>query len=160
MKRIFLILMITLFTASNAVSQKTTRGRLKLRDDVRIGQAANAIDTIIPAKGDIVVSGFEKAQQSASESFFVTNHTPRTLTSITFTITYLNLRGEELHARTETVRCDIPPEMTRKVDIRSWDRQKLWYYKDSQGRHNDYCNPFDIRIRINHVISPVSDLAE
>lgn len=160
MNRIFLLLGIIVLAASHAMPQKTTRGRLKLRDDVKIGRIVNAIDTVIPGIGDIVVSGFEKAQHSASESFFVTNHTSRTLTSITFTITYLNLRGEVLHARTETVGCDIPPEMTRKVDIRSWDRQKLWYYKDSQARHNDYCNPFDIRVRIDYVISPVSDLTE
>ena len=160
MIRASLILAVLLFTASHAVSQKTTRGRLKLRDDVRIGQTVNVADTIIPAKGEIIVSGFEKAQQSASESFFVSNHTCFTITAIGFTITYLNLRGEVLHARTESVRCDIPPEMTRKVDIRSWDRQKLWYFKDSQARHNDYCNPFDIRIRIDYVVSPVSGLME
>lgn len=160
MKRIILSLALSLLFVYPALAQKTTRGRLKLRDDVSVGHNINVVDTVIPAKGEVVVSGFEKAQQSVSESFFVTNHTSRTITSVTFTITYLNLRGEMLHARTETVRCDIPPEMTRKVDLRSWDRQKLWYFKDSQARHNDFCNPFDVRIRIDCVLSPVSDLSD
>lgn len=135
-------------------AQKTTRGKLRLRDDVRIENQVVAVDTVIPEKGSVPVSGYEKAQHSTSECFFVTNNSAREISSLTFTVTYFNLRGEILHSRTESVSCDIPPSTTRKIDIRAWDRQKLWYYVNSQARHNDHSTPFDISIHIDHFLSP------
>lgn len=150
------LLLSTLFVFCMLVvsAQKTTRGKLKLRDDVKIENRTVALDTIVPNKGEIVVSGYEKSQQSTSECFFITNNTPHLITSLSFTVTYYNLRGETLHSRKETVSCDIPPTETRKVDIRAWDRQKLWYYVNSQARHNDHCTPFDISIHIDLYLTP------
>lgn len=138
------------------VAQKTTRGKLRLRDDIRIEGHANINDTIVPNKGEVGLYGYEKAQQSVKESFFVTNHTDRTIISLAFSISYYNERGEMLHSRTETVRCDIPSAETRKIEIKTWDSQKLWYYIGSHARHNDFSNPYDIRFQIKYIISPAS----
>ncbi len=149
-----LLCVLALMVFFTGWGQKTTRGKLRLREEIRVEHQESAIDTIRPAKGEIVVSGYEKSQQSTTECFFVTNHTSHTITGITFTISYYNMRGEQLHSRTETVRCDIPPSETRKLDIRAWDRQKLWYYKHSQGRHNDNSTPFDVAFHIHYCLTP------
>lgn len=135
-------------------AQKTTRGKLKLRDDVRFESSAKVNDTIVPARGDIGLYGYEKAQQSTKETFFVTNRTERTIVSMIFSISYYNVAGEMLHSRTEVVRCDIPPAETRKIGIKSWDSQKLWHYVGSHARHSDFSNPYDIRMRVEYVVSP------
>lgn len=145
---------IMMFVLCAGVAQKTTRGKLRLRDDVRFENSVLINDTIVPAKGEIGLYGYEKSQQSSAESFFVTNSTGRDIMSMTFSISYFNLKGEKLHSRTETVKCDIPPTETRKVDIKSWDSQRLWYYHGSHARHNDFGNPYDIRIHIEYVVSP------
>lgn len=150
-----LVSVIIFLVAIVTWAQNTTRGKLKLRDDVRFENNVKINDTIVPAKGDIGLYGYEKAQQSTKEAFFVINHTDRVISSLTFSISYYNERGEMLHSRTETVRCDIPATETRKVEFKSWDSQKLWHYVGSLAHHNDFSNPYDIRIHIEYIISPV-----
>ncbi len=150
-----LVFAISLCLAAAALAQKTTRGKLRLRDDVRFQPTEKVNDTIVPPMGAIGLYGYEKTQQSATESFFVSNHTEREIESLVLTISYLNMRGELLHSRTEVIKCDIPPSETRKVDIKSWDRQKLWFYVGSHARHNDFSSPFDINFHIEYVVSPI-----
>lgn len=151
----FIVCALSFCLAAAAVAQKTTRGKLRLRDDVRIQHVDKVNDTIVPLKGEIGLYGYEKAQQSATESFFVTNNTDREIMSLVVSISYFNIRGDQLHSRTEVVACDIPPSQTRKIDIKSWDRQKLWYYTGSHARHSDFSNPYDVRFHIEYVLSPI-----
>ncbi len=152
--RLLLVCAISLSIAMVAMPQKTTRGKLRLREDVMIHHMEKVNDTIVPANGEIGLYGYEKAQQSATESFFLTNNTGREIVSIAVSISYFNMRGEKLHSRTEEVKCDIPPSETRKIDLKSWDRQRLWYYFGSHARHTDFSNPYDIRFHIDFVVSP------
>lgn len=153
MKSTLFFLMV--LSVLSVLAQKTTRNKLKLKEDVSFETKVDITDTIKPLKGDIGLFGYEKAQNSAAESFFVTNNTLRQIIALSFTISYLNSRGEKLHSRTETVKCSIPPSETRKIDIKSWDNQRLWYYLGSHSRHNDFGNPFDIRIHIEYFVSPI-----
>lgn len=79
----------------------------------------------------IAFSGYDKAQQSASESFFITNNTDRTMSGVTMYIEYLMPDGRQLHKRFIRLSCDIPPGETRHADVPSWDSQKTFYYEKS-----------------------------
>lgn len=76
-------------------------------------------------------SGFEKPGASSTESFFITNHTDRTMTAIALYIEYLTPDGRQLHKRYLKLDCNIPAGETRKADIKSWDSQKAFHYEKS-----------------------------
>ena len=94
------------------------------------------------------ITGFDKRTESTVESFFVTNTTDRSLTGLDFTLTYLTLEGRQLHSRHVEIDCDIPPGETRKYDIRSFDRQKSFYYHKSQAPTRRQASPFRIDIQM------------
>lgn len=129
----------------------STRGKLKLEKPLSTYE--NKTDTVYDDFSAITLAGFEKAQNSSTESFFVINRSDHFIKGLNLSVEYLNSKGEQLHLNTLTIDCDIPPMQTRSLQMRSWDRQHLWYYIGSQGKHNDYCNPFDVRIRINYLIT-------
>lgn len=79
----------------------------------------------------ISFSGFEKPQSSMLESFFITNSTDRTLTGVTLYIEYLDAQGRQLHKRFLRLSCDVPPGETRRAELKSWDKQNTFYYRDS-----------------------------
>lgn len=88
-------------------------------------------------------TGFDKAKGSRKESFFITNTTDRTLTSVTLYIEYLTPDGRQLHKKFMKLSCNVPPGETRKADIPSWDTQGSFYYINSaQGKGG---SPFEVR---------------
>ena len=94
------------------------------------------------------ITGFDKRTESTVESFFVTNTTDRRLTGLDFTLTYLTVDGKQLHSRHVEIESDIPPGETRKYDIRSFDRQKSFYYHKSQAPVRRKATPFSILIQM------------
>lgn len=76
-------------------------------------------------------SGFEKPQSSSLESFFITNSTDRILSGVTLYIEYLDAEGRQLHKRFLRLSCDVPPGETRRAELKSWDKQNTFYYRDS-----------------------------
>lgn len=79
----------------------------------------------------IVFTGYEKPQSSATETFFITNNTDRTMTGITLYIEYLTTDNRQLHKKFVRLSCNIPPGETRLADIPSWDKQKSFHYEKS-----------------------------
>lgn len=79
----------------------------------------------------ITFSGYEKPQQSSTETFFITNGTDRTMSGVTLYIDYRMPDGRQLHKRFVRLSCNIPPGETRLADIPSWDRQKSFYFEKS-----------------------------
>lgn len=77
----------------------------------------------------ISFSGFDKPQSSARETFFITNHTDRTMSGLTLYIEYLMPDGRQLHKRFVKLVCNIPPGETRQAEIESWDKQKSFYFE-------------------------------
>lgn len=80
----------------------------------------------------IVVTGYDKPTSSETESFFVTNKTDCTLASVNLTIEYLTCDSIPMHKRPLFLHCDIPAGETRKIDVKSWDRQKSFHYEKSR----------------------------
>lgn len=92
----------------------------------------------------ISFSGFEKPQSSSLESFFITNSTDRTLTGVTLYIEYLDAEGRQLHKRFLRLSCDVPAGETRRTELKSWDKQNTFYYRDSAPSRRGGA-PFTVR---------------
>lgn len=138
-----LILLLTACVGVNYMPAKKTSIKLK------VDRKQNASEDEEFARGSFMVasgcrdcnngyrldqvsfSGFEKPQSSSLESFFITNSTDRTLTGVTLYIEYLDAQGRQLHKRFLRLSCDVPPGETRRAELKSWDKQNTFYYRDS-----------------------------
>lgn len=80
--------------AVNAFSQRTTRGRLQLKDDYK--QAVVVVqDTIVPDAEMLKVSGYDKPLYSRRETFFVTNQYSRDISSLKIELNYYDESGRD-----------------------------------------------------------------
>lgn len=154
MKWLSAILVLLCVIPCAARRQNTIRKHLRLEKPVVTKPAE--FDTIRTLSDSILLSGYEKAQSTSTENVFVTNHTPHYISGINITIEYVNKKDEQLHKRTQTVKCQLPPGQTRCLEFKAWDKQHLWYYKHTQARHNEYGSEFDVRIGINYYLSPTN----
>lgn len=91
----------------------------------------------------ITFSGFDKPANSSTESFFITNNTNRTLTGVSLYIEYLTPDGRQLHKQFLRLSCNIPPNETRKTDVRSWDTQRSFHFEKSAPSRRSA--PFSVR---------------
>lgn len=91
----------------------------------------------------VVFTGFDKKQNNSKESFFIINNTDRRLTGVALYIDYRTPDGRQLNRQYLKLSCDIPAGETRKVDIKSWDTQRSFYYYKSKPSKNGG-NPFDV----------------
>lgn len=98
----------------------------------------------------ISISGFDKPLNSGYETFFTANKSDKPLIKLWLTISYTTVGGQQLHARTEEIKTDIPAGETRQLSIRSFDRQKSFYYhKSRKPRSNDGVAPFKIALSVD-----------
>lgn len=94
---------------------------------------------------DIRFSGYDKKATADKETFFVTNTTDRTLQGFSIYIIYSTVAGKQLHRRYENVECNAAPGETVKIDIKSWDSQKSFYYEKSDApRGSRRATPYTI----------------
>ena len=119
----------------------------------RSGRGTNAFETTDTAAAFASVRdcvrfyGFDKTSGSSSESFFVVNGLGCGITGMKVEITYLDMKGRQLHRREAEFDCDIPAGETRRQDIRTWDIQKAFHFhKSAQPRRQS--TPFDVKIRL------------
>ncbi len=91
----------------------------------------------------IEFNGFDKLLKNGKESFFITNHTDRTLTGITLYIDYRTPSGKQLTKRFIKLSCRIPAGETRKADIPTFDTQRSFYYLRSE-KPKKGGNPFEV----------------
>lgn len=93
--------------------------------------------------GQVTYSGYDKTAGSNRESFFITNGTDRMLAGVSLYIDYLSMDSVQMHRRFVHIPTSIPSGETRRVDIRSWDRQKTLYYHLSP-RPRKKATPYDV----------------
>ncbi|MDE6161752.1 MAG: hypothetical protein K2F77_08850, partial [Muribaculaceae bacterium] len=139
MKRLLLYSLVFLSFAILAEAQRTTRrGSTRTAAATAVIQSGHqpAADTIVSGADSCVrLSGFDKTLASRRESFFVSNLMDSAdLVWLSMRIDYLDMSGRQLHQRRARVRYDVPPGQTRRVDIPSWDIQKVYYYHKSEPR--------------------------
>ncbi|MCM1451643.1 MAG: hypothetical protein NC102_05255 [Clostridium sp.] len=139
-----LILALLVVTAATAWAQRTTRPGLK---PLAKEESSARADTI--PGGCVSISGYEKTLRSTKESILCTNIGVDTISSIAISIEYLDMEGRQLHRRELQLACPdpIPPGQTRQLEFKSWDSQKVWYYRLSEPpRTKSQATPYDIRI--------------
>lgn len=113
-------------------------------------------DTLfIPAREDVQLSGYDKPLRTNRETILVTNSTQRTVGGLSVTISYMDMKGRQLHERTDTLPADIPPGETRMLHLPTWDTQHSYYYHRGQQPRTANVTPYDITARINFILHPV-----
>lgn len=90
----------------------------------------------------ISFAGFDKPQNSNYETFFITNHTDRTMSGVNLYVEYMMPDGRQLHKRFLRLTCNIPPGETRSLQLDSWDKQKSFYYQLSTPAAKKQGTPF------------------
>lgn len=122
----------------------------------RVLPSAVVYDTVAPATDTaLIVSGFEKTLRATRESMFVTNRSGAPVAGFTLEITYRDLHGRMLHRAVRTVGSIIPDGETRRVDIPTFDRQNLFYYRLTEPpQRASQATPFDVTIKVLNLIYP------
>lgn len=95
-------------------------------------------------------SGFDKKASSNKESFFVTNTSDRPVCGLRLEISYRSMADELFHKQSVILDCDVPTGETRRVDFKSWDQQKSFYYYKS-GRPRNAATPFKVTFKTEAV---------
>lgn len=128
-------------------TQKTMAARTEQawqRGAIRLTRANN--DTLCLHLDSVRFSGFDKPSSGDKETFLLTNRNRLTLIGLSLEITYLTPDGQQIHARTLTIPCSVPPFGTRKIDVRSFDTQGAYHYiRSSAGRSG--AAPFTVTFR-------------
>ena len=142
-------LMVLAVTSVAAPDTRTTRKKLvKAEQDVT---AVTESTTLSP--DSITIADYDKPLRSNYETIFVTNRHQRKLVQITIHIDYIDMNGSQLHSRSVTVECDIPPGTTRQLQMRAWDRQKAFYHHTTRSKpRSPHARPYKV------VVTPVSAL--
>jgi len=152
---IYILILISVAMSAMPVEARKTGYRLAVKETKEEKEEAMTAGSFMVASqcddcnsgyniGQIRFSGFDKAQSSNQESFFITNLTDRTMTAISLYIEYLTPDGRQLHKKFFRLACNIPPGETRKADIKSWDTQNSFYFLKSRPGRNAG-TPFDVR---------------
>lgn len=150
------LLICTLLCTATTMAQHTTR-RHALRPETPVAERISMpfADTVAYTESTSVpvrLSGFDKALSSHRESFFVENKLDSAdIVWLSLTIDYLDTSGRQLHRRRARFRCDIPAGETRRIDIPTWDKQGVYYYRKSEPRRRVQASaaPFEVSISVD-----------
>lgn len=150
--RTFAILAAILLTALPAVARKKATTR-------KVGATTATTECLahparpdsVAAEGDmLLIYGYDKPLQATKEVFFATNNTARDICEIRLSITYTDTSGRQLHKASLLLPADIPAGQTRKVEFRSWDTQKSFYYTGSR-RPRTSAIPYKVTITPEYI---------
>lgn len=151
MRRVGFVLSLTVCLAvilsEPASGQRTTRQRLKpILSEAKV----ELYDTVFTSADSTRLSfkGYEKTLRSSKESFYVTNKSDSTLERLILSINYLDMAGRQLDRRTIEVDIDMGAGETRRVDVASWDAQKVMYYYRSPKPKAEQATPYKVRIQL------------
>ncbi|MDE6359927.1 MAG: FxLYD domain-containing protein [Muribaculaceae bacterium] len=142
-----LAIIATLLTLCPAAADRvvTTRKNLKPAETAPTPETSHTYDTLVSPTGAVRFCGYEKTIRASKETLFIENKTDSAISSISLTIEYIDNTGRQIHRRSLRQTTDIPPHQTRRYDIRSWDTQKTYYYKNGEQPRKS-ATPYDIRI--------------
>lgn len=146
-RHIIAILLTLCCAMSLQARQRTTRKGLKSTSQLKTTVATPPVtlDTLhITDNSPVRLSGYDKPLKSRIETLFATNLTYDTIRSITLRITYLDMHRRQLHSATHTLTVTIPPQSTRQIAFRSWDRQQSFYYILSARPRIGTATPYNV----------------
>ena len=152
--RIILGILMLLIPTLYCNAQRTTRKGLKVKTVVTTDSVSiSKTDTLLNADTHIIaISGYDKPLSAHNETFFATNKGDKTIKAINITLNYFDRKKRQLHSATITVDCTIPPGETRLLSIKSWDKQKSFYYHLS-AKPRRQATPYSVTHTINFVVT-------
>lgn len=115
--------------------EKTSRTKSD-KEDLGVEVAANEDSYMALPNGrqvhfcpdSISFAGYEKEANAGFESFIIINNTETSLSGVKMKIIYKDLQDRMLHSRIVEQRCFVPTKESRKIDIKSWDKQHTYFY--------------------------------
>ena len=123
---------------SNLRIDKSRADVLQRNDKVSIGTEINLTDTatyenpeieeLVKRLRIIDFAGYDKEPNSDKESFILVNKSNETIKGFLVRIDYLDMKGRMIHSREIKEECLVPSEESRRFDIRSWDKQRTYFY--------------------------------
>ena len=135
--------------ATKSISQEPTDSIISLTTD-----SLTFVEIIHPA---IRFYGFDKTVTSSMESFFISNALNSEIKGMDIQITYLDMKGRQLHKRNAHIDINIPPHETMRTDIKTWDTQKSFYFHQS-AKPKRQATPFDVKIDLLSLTLPTNDI--
>ncbi|MDE6130499.1 MAG: hypothetical protein K2F74_02800 [Muribaculaceae bacterium] len=145
--RRLLAISLAILCAVSMSAQRTWRGRHHIKPDTY----AAIQSRMTPCDSSMIsAAGFEKTLRSSIESLFLSNHTADTVSRVFLHIEYLDTGGRQLHCRGEHIGIMLPPASTRRVELRSFDRQgTLYYHLSPPPRTKSTATPFMVKLRVD-----------
>lgn len=137
-----------------AYGQRTIRpGKMKReQSDASVAAARQSTGWLVPDSGAVTVSGFAKPLSSLYESMYVTNNSDSTMTALKLSLDYRDTSGRQLHQRSDTATVMLPPGETRRIELRSFDRQQTCCYVNSvRPRSRSRQTLFTVRVHVDSV---------
>ena len=157
MKHFLLFLIaLTMAVAASAQNYRRPTPNKPARHAVAAQTVEIQCDTVAnPPADSVVVTGFDKQLRSKRETMFVSNHTARTITSITLRIDYFDMAGHQLHSATHSTSVDLPPGQTRQIEVPAFDRTDRFYYHLSPApTRAQQATPFTVTVTVLQITHP------
>lgn len=145
--------LLLIFALLSAICVQAQRVKTKIKTDKQEPEEMVAGSFMVGSQCSVCNNGyrldqvkysrFDKPASSILETFSVTNTTDRTLKAVGLFLEYRTPDGLQLHKRYVRIDCDIPPGETRMLSVRSFDKQKSYYYQGS-AKPRKRATPFDV----------------
>lgn len=129
----------------HSIPKQTEKSIKDESQDSIISIATDSVTLVEKIRPAIRFYGFDKTVTSAMESFFIINGLNDDIRGMEIQITYFDMQGRQLHKRTVNIECDIPAGETKRVDTKSWDTQKSFYFHQSV-KPKRQATPFSVKL--------------
>lgn len=145
------VIVLAAVCAFFVVAQRTTRRPLRVKP-VADTLSYATVDTVKCPGRLVIVSGYEKPLRSMRETVHVTNaDTLRLMRAVKLDILYLDVDGNQVHRKSVSIDCNIPPGETKMLSFKSWDIQNRFFYSGGpKPRVPAY--PFTVRMLVEYVV--------
>lgn len=145
--------LLLLLAAGFAAGQRFIRpGKMQQERKAAVSAGVNPATWTEPDSGSILVRGFAKPLHSNYETMYVTNQGSRTLTALKLNLEYSDMAGRQLHRRSDTTNVTLEPGQTRRIELKSFDRQQTCCYEKSRSpRTRGPQTLFTVRVLVDSV---------
>lgn len=144
MRRLFFILFLLGFWSFQYIDAKKVKNSLKIEKESKSvrshssnqakGKEISLTDTTFLIENgfhellDVHFAGYEKEVNSALESYILVNPSRFNIKGYEVRIDYFDLQKRMIHSRVVKEIGDVPKGETRRLDIKSWDKQHTFFY--------------------------------
>lgn len=131
--------------------RKTTRKHLQLKPDQKSSAGSDAWYIPVNQEHPVQFYGYEKKQSSTKETLFIANRSDSSFSEIHFTIDYFDTSNRKIHSRSVKQNLQLSPGDTRRIDIRSWDTQRSYYYLGGAAPRKS-ATPYTVKVSIDSLL--------